>query len=69
MTITDLREVVNHWEAMMYCVDFTLQQEPGYVASDFLSDADGLRELALRDYPSEGRRMCMAWSVRARIAA
>ncbi|MGH3087738.1 MAG: hypothetical protein ACRDSJ_10540 [Rubrobacteraceae bacterium] len=68
LSIVSLREVVNHWDAILYCVDFAMQKEPDLRASDILKDPKELLELAMLDYPPIGRRMCMAWTVRAKRA-
>ena len=66
--IRKLKEVNNNWEALLYCLDFAYEEDP---RPDCLSwdeyrlFRESIKWHASLDFPNVGRRMCMAWSVRA----
>lgn len=64
IAVNELKEVVNHWEAVMYCLGFSGQVDKQDPHMAMLKGMIAERAAAVSTVSSAtGRRMCMAWSV------
>ncbi|MGI0023648.1 MAG: hypothetical protein ACREA4_00710 [Nitrososphaera sp.] len=65
IVVKELKEVVNHWEAVLYCLGFAGEMDKQEPHMAMLKGMIAERAAAAVSTVSsaEGRRMCMAWSV------